>query len=137
MNGWLPIPRITRARIIFALAVAVGVDAIQILLGPAGWLIADEVLDVIAMVLISWALGFHPLLLPTFIIELFPLVDMIPTWVGCTSAVILLRRKVPSAPPPAPTSPPPPPVVTAEPPRPPQGAPPPLIEDKPPGVYGG
>ena len=44
------------------------------------------------MILTSLALGFHVLLLPTFVIELFPFVDMAPTWTGCVLAVIALRR---------------------------------------------
>jgi len=46
------------------------------------------------MILISLILGFHPLFLPTFLIELFPIVDMVPTWTGCVGAVVLLRKRV-------------------------------------------
>ena len=83
---------LTRARIALAFTVAVMADIIQIGLGPLGWTFADEVLDVIAMAIICWLLGFHPLLLPTFVVELFPLVDMLPTWTGCVGAVVLLRK---------------------------------------------
>jgi hypothetical protein len=85
-------PVLTRTRIGLAIAVAAVTDAIQIALGPLGWLVIDEVLDVVAMVVISACLGFHPLLLPTFLLELFPVVEMIPTWTGCTAAVVLMRR---------------------------------------------
>ena len=52
------------------------------------------------MVLVSRAIGFDVLLLPTFVIEFIPGPDMLPTWTGCTMAVILLRRKAePAAPP--------------------------------------
>lgn len=77
----------------FAFGVALATDAAQILMGPLGWTFADEIFDVIAMVLIVWALGFHPLLLPTFILELVPLVDMAPTWTACTAMVVMLRRR--------------------------------------------
>ena len=70
---------ITRTRIVLALAIALATDAIQILLGPLGWTFFDEGMDVVAMVLISWIIGFHPLLLPTFVLEIFPVVDMAPT----------------------------------------------------------
>jgi hypothetical protein len=48
-------------------------------LGPLGWAGADEILDVAAMILIWRAIGFHPLLLPIFVLELLPLTDMLPT----------------------------------------------------------
>ena len=91
--------------------IAVVADALQLALGPAGWVGAVQVIDVIAMVLTMVILGFHPLLLPTFVIELFPLVDMAPTWTGCVIAVIALRRRSepptnPSVPPQIPPSPP-------------------------------
>jgi hypothetical protein len=84
---------LTRRRIWFAFGVAVVTDTIQIGLGPAGGIVINQVLDVLAMVLISRAVGFHPLLLPTFVIEFFPIVDMLPTWTGCTAAVVMLRRE--------------------------------------------
>jgi hypothetical protein len=90
---------LTRARIGLAIAVAVGMDAIQIGLGPLGWTFFDEVLDVITMLVTSLLIGFHPLLLPTFVVEFIPLVDMLPTWTGCVGAVILLRRRGKAAPP--------------------------------------
>jgi hypothetical protein len=55
-------------------------------------------MDVVAMVLISWVIGFHPLLLPTFVVELIPIVDMAPTWTICTAIVVGLRRRRPSFP---------------------------------------
>jgi hypothetical protein len=38
--------------------------------------LGDEVLDVIAMVAISGAIGFHVILLPTFALEFLPMSDM-------------------------------------------------------------
>ena len=89
-------PELTRKRIWFAFTVAGLTDALQLLMGFIGWLGFDEVLDLIAMVLTCASLGFHMLLLPTFVIELFPVADMLPTWTGCTAAVVLLRRKTQS-----------------------------------------
>lgn len=86
-------PQLTRVRIVGALAVAVVADAVQILLGPLGWAGIDQGIDLIAMVVTSVLLGFHWLLLPTFVVEFFPLVDMMPTWTGCVVAVIALRRR--------------------------------------------
>jgi hypothetical protein len=94
--------KLTRNRVWFAFCVAAATDAIQLAAGPAGGLFVAQALDVIAMVLISLAIGFHPLLLPTFVLELIPLADMLPTWTGCTAAVVFMRRKSqdPTAPPP-------------------------------------
>lgn len=93
-------PALNRKRMVFAFTVALLTDLIQLGLGPFGWVFADEGLDVVAMVLISAAIGFHTLLLPTFILELVPGPDMLPTWTGCTAAVIMLRKRArPSAPP--------------------------------------
>jgi hypothetical protein len=99
---WFTVPVLTPTRIACAFAVAVATDGLQILLGPIGTvLLLDEVLDVVAMILITAALGFHVLLLPTFIIELLPVADWLPTWTGCTAVVVALRKaaKQPNQPP--------------------------------------
>ena len=96
-------PRLTRTRILLALAVAIMADGLQMLLGPLGWAFVDQAIDVVAMVLTVWILGFHILLLPTFVVELIPVADMLPTWTGCTVAVIALRKRAENA-----TTPPPP-----------------------------
>ncbi len=117
ISRWLKAPALTRGRIWLAFSVAAVTDAIQLGLGPAGGIVVDQVLDVIAMVLTCAALGFHPLLLPTFVIELIPIADMIPTWTGCVAAVVLLRKRLqpqPPVPPPVPnlvTDSPAPPVI--------------------------
>jgi hypothetical protein len=97
---WFGHPRLTRKRIWFAVAVAVVTDAVQFGLGPFGWVFVDEGLDVLAMILISGTIGFHILLLPTFLIEFIPGPDMLPTWTGCTAAVVMLRKRAQQAPPP-------------------------------------
>jgi hypothetical protein len=68
-------------------------DVLQFVAGPLGWVLADEVLDLIAMILTWRVLGFHPLLLPTFALEFLPVVDMLPTWTGCVAIVVALRKK--------------------------------------------
>lgn len=87
------VPTLTRRRIFFALAVAVASDALQFITGPFGWAGLDQVIDVGAMVLTMWALGFHWLLLPTFALELVPALDDLPTWTACVIAVIALRKR--------------------------------------------
>jgi hypothetical protein len=105
INSLFRAPTLTRPRMLLALAVAVVADGLEILLGPLGWTFVDPAIDCIAMVLISWLVGFHILLLPTFAIELVPLLDELPTWTACTLAVVALRKRDQQGPP----SPPPPP----------------------------
>jgi len=98
-------PVLTRNRVRLAYAVAVSADAFQLLLGPLGWALPDEILDVIAMIFTTTAIGFHPLLLPTFVVEFVPVLDMLPTWTACVALVVSLRKKQQTAPPPPATGP--------------------------------
>jgi hypothetical protein len=86
-------PVLTCQRVWLAFVVAVVADGLQLLLGPLGWLMLDEVIDLLAMGLSCWLLGFHPLLLPTFMLEILPVVDMLPTWTGCVAVVVALRKR--------------------------------------------
>jgi len=67
--------RLTSSAVRMAYAVAVFTDLAQLLLGPFGWVGADEVLDVGAAYLISRLVGFHPFLLPTFVLEFVPFTE--------------------------------------------------------------
>ena len=96
-------PKLTRTRIILAFAVAVFADGLQFLLNGVGWLGPDQAIDVMAMLLTCWLLGFHWLLLPTFILEFAPLADELPTWTACVTAVIVLRKREQRPPPPLPS----------------------------------
>jgi hypothetical protein len=93
LNRLFRVPRLTRIRIILALAIAVVADGLQFFLGPLGWVLVNQVIDVIAMMLTSWVVGFHWLLLPTFVLKLVPLADELPTWTACVVAVIALRKR--------------------------------------------
>jgi hypothetical protein len=93
---------LTRSRVMSAYVIAMTTDLLQLALGPFGWAFVDEILDVAAMVLVSRAIGFHALLLPTFALEFLPLTDMLPTWTGCVALVVALRRRQELAVPPAP-----------------------------------
>jgi hypothetical protein len=97
-------PFLTRTRVRTAYALAVAADAIQLLLGPLGWTFADEIVDIAAMIAITRTIGFHPLLLPTFVLEFLPIADLLPTWTGCVALVVMLRKKEqpPEPPPPGP-----------------------------------
>src|SRR5437016_5611394 len=76
-------PVLTQHRVRCAYVVAVTTDVLQLLLGPFGWAFADELLDLAATVLTWRLIGFHPLLLPTFVLEFVPLADMLPSWTVC------------------------------------------------------
>lgn len=86
-------PVLTRSRIRAAYAVAIAADFLEFVLGPFGWAFSDQILDVIALVATTKLLGFHPLLLPTFILELIPVIDVLPTWTGCVALVVALRKR--------------------------------------------
>jgi hypothetical protein len=98
---------LSRGRMLLALTIAISADAVQLFLGPFGWAFVDQVIDVLAMILLSFVIGFHVLFLPTFVAEFIPGVGMLPTWTGCTLFVIAQRRKQAAAhtPPPAPADP--------------------------------
>lgn len=96
--GSTPRKALTRPRIASAYGVAIVTDGLQLVLGPFGWPFADEILDVAAMIATTSLLGFHPLLLPTFLLELVPVADLIPSWTVCVALVIALRRKQPPTP---------------------------------------
>ena len=80
-----------------ALLVAIAADGLQILLGffggPLTWMFFDEVIDVITMIVASLLIGFHPLFLPTFVVECLPAIDMLPTWTACVGMVVALRKR--------------------------------------------
>jgi len=91
-----PAPRLTAKRIVLAFAVAVAADAVQLAMVPLGPLafLPHEAIDVVAMALTFWLLGFHVLLLPTFVLELVPVLGAVsPTWTACVAAVVALRKR--------------------------------------------
>jgi hypothetical protein len=110
LNSLFRVPPLTRPRMVIALAIAAAADGVQLLLGAFGWLGLDQAIDCVAMLLISKVIGFHILLLPTFVIELIPVLEDLPTWTACTGAVIVLRKREQNRPPP-PTAPPDKPVI--------------------------
>jgi hypothetical protein len=110
VNSLFHAPPLTRPRIIAAMVIAVAADGLQLLFGEIGWFGIDQTIDLVAMILVSRAIGFHILLLPTFVVELIPLLDDLPTWTACTAAVIALRKREQSHPPPS-TNPPDKPVI--------------------------
>lgn len=92
---------LTRGRIVAAISVAAIADLVQLpfsLLFFTGVLsvpaeAGDICVDVIAFALTTVLLGFHWLLLPTFALELVPVVGALPTWTGCVLLVIWNGRR--------------------------------------------
>jgi hypothetical protein len=99
-SAFVPPTSLTRKRMFVALTVAVVADGLQILLLPFAWTFAESAVDVVAMALTVRLLGFHILLLPTFAVELVPVLDTLPTWTACVFAVIALRKREQRLPPP-------------------------------------
>jgi hypothetical protein len=97
LSGRLTAPKLTRGRVAAAMIIACVADVLQIALMPVAWTFAQSAVDVVAMLLAMWVVGFHLLLLPTFILEFIPGVDMLPTWTACMIAVIALRKREQSA----------------------------------------
>ena len=89
----LQAPVLTRRRMWMAYGVAITADALQFLLGPVGFAFADEIIDVVAMLLTWQIIGFHPLLLPTFVLEVVPVADLLPLWTACVALVVASRRR--------------------------------------------
>jgi len=96
------VPKLTWTRIAIALAIAMMADGLQFLLNGFGWVGPDQAIDVVAMLLTSWLIGFHWLLLPTFVINFMPVLDELPTWTACVIAVSTLRKREQRATPPPP-----------------------------------
>ena len=91
LNRLLRVPGLTRVRIVLALAIAVVADGLQFLFGLVPFV--DQAIDVAGMLSTSWLIGFHWLLLPTFVVKLVPFLDELPTWTACVVAVIALRKR--------------------------------------------
>jgi hypothetical protein len=84
---------LTRRRVMLARGLAVAADLLQLaafpwfLSGAPG--IADGVLDVVVCLAMIRLIGWHIAFLPSFVSELLPFVDMVPTW---TLAVFFATR---------------------------------------------
>jgi hypothetical protein len=103
-SGTLPAvskPKLTRTRIILAFAVSVIADVLQFpinAVSATGLLalpgeVADMMLDIVVMIITSALLGFHWALLPAFVLEAVPGLDLFPTWTGCVAFVVWRRKQ--------------------------------------------
>jgi hypothetical protein len=89
------VPRaLTPARIRAARSVAIAADFLQIVVFPvfAGGAasIVNDILDVAVAISMSFLVGWHWAFLPSFLAELVPFFDLVPTW---TAAVFFATRK--------------------------------------------
>lgn len=86
---------LTAATVRTARFIAVGADLLQIVLLPAFFPGAlspvSTAIDLLVAALLVRLLGWHWAFLPTFVAELTPLVDLVPTWTG---AVFLATRHI-------------------------------------------
>jgi hypothetical protein len=82
-----------RSSVRLAWVVALATDAIQWVLwpifAPGAASPFNDVLDVIAAVVLVRLVGWHWAFLPAFLVEIVPGVDLVPTW---TAAVFLATR---------------------------------------------
>jgi hypothetical protein len=85
----------TRAQIRSAWIIAIFADLVQLAIFPAviagGASPFDASLDILVGGLLIWRLGWHWAFLPTFVAELLPGFDLVPTW---TMAVWIATRRL-------------------------------------------
>jgi hypothetical protein len=84
---------LTRKRIWAARIIAIAADGTQLVLTPfvLGGAMSpiDDVIDVVTAAALIGLVGFHWAFLPTFVAEIVPFVDLVPSW---TLAVFLATR---------------------------------------------
>ena len=89
-------PPLTPRRIWIARALAVLVDLSQVALLPAELTPLNNAIDVVTAAVMVALVGWHWAFLPTFLVELVPFVDLVPSW---TLAVEIATRGGSAAPP--------------------------------------
>jgi hypothetical protein len=84
---------VKRSTVVAAYVVAIGADALEVGLAPMmseGFISPlNNIVDVIACIILTLLLGWHIAFLPSFMIKLLPVVDFAPTW---TLAVLIATR---------------------------------------------
>src|ERR1700722_15764854 len=97
----MALPELTRKRILSAYGVAIVADLIEFpiaaleltAIGAPLAVFLSFVLDAFVFGILTILLGFHWLFLPSFLVEVVPGLDMLPTWVGCVFFVVRQRKK--------------------------------------------
>ncbi len=82
-------PLLTPRRVWIARGLAVLVDLAQVALVPASLTPLNDAVDVATAIALVALVGWHWAFLPTFLAELVPFVDLVPTW---TLAVMIATR---------------------------------------------
>jgi hypothetical protein len=113
-------PLTTERRVWIARGLAVLVDLGQLALLPAELTPLNNALDLATALAMYFLVGWHWAFLPTFVVEMVPFVDLVPTWT--LAVAIATRGRVGPAPPvvtvePPAAPPPPPPALGAGQPR--------------------
>lgn len=89
----MQVQTISANRIRAARLIAISADALQWLFFPLfaeGFIsFLDDALDVLVCATLTWLVGWHFAFLPSFVVKVVPLADMVPTW---TIAVFLATR---------------------------------------------
>jgi hypothetical protein len=92
--------RLSAGRIRIARVIAISADALQLGLFPffgvGGLSILNDGLDIVIGLVLIFLVGWHFAFLPTFVAELLPGLDLVPTW---TLAVWFATRHRPVDPP--------------------------------------
>ena len=94
-------PVLTKERIKLAYAIAIVADVLEFpitaaemtILGAPGGEAAASFLDCVVMAAMTKVLGFHWVFVPSFLVEVVPGLDLLPTWVGCVAFVVWQRKK--------------------------------------------
>lgn len=85
---------IARWRLRLAWAIAVGTDFLQMVAFPVVWQGAaspvDDALDFVAGISLILLVGWHWSFVPSFLAELVPGLDLVPTW---TAAMYVVSRR--------------------------------------------
>jgi hypothetical protein len=93
LGGPAPAPGPRRNRKVIAIIVALAADTLQIALLPLvlGGAISpvNDMIDVVTAIALTALIGWHWAFLPTFIAEILPVVDLVPSW---TLAVFIATR---------------------------------------------
>ena len=87
------------ARALAALAVAVAADGLQLAFIPwfvtGGFGIAAGILDVIVAIVLTKLIGWNLAFVPSFLVEILPIVDLFLTWTGAVVFVMFRKQRQP------------------------------------------
>src|SRR6267378_6940042 len=89
-------PRVRIARIVAIVADLVQIAALPVFAG--GWLSPiNDGLDIVVGLVLIWLVGWHLAFLPTFVAEIVPGLDLIPTWTAAVWFATRGTKRIPEA----------------------------------------